>query len=287
MIQKVSKQTNTRRVPKSLYLVLSGLILLMMSVAAYADTYNFFFDKKKKGSEQAESEEGESSPAPDAAPVAPLAAPVVPQSSQQTISTPSGQPLIINNTVSVPNTTSVPTTNTSPGPYQQSGAPVLQAEIPAVAPVAKARPTWRLGVSTVGTILSGKKGLSDSSDFDWEPNGSQSGGYLLSLGYRFEPSIGVNVYAGRVTTGAALSSHVVGGADFEWMALRRNAGDWDAVELGLLAGFSNFTGKMDRLEAMHVGARLNLNAGPHFSLSLAGKKGMNLAFAEVGISVNL
>lgn len=296
MIQKVSN-TNTRRVPKSFYLVMSGLIMLMMSVAAYADTYNFFFDKKKKGSELSQ-EEGESSPAPETTQAAPAPTPaptsVVPQTSTQQITTPSGQPLIINNTVSVPNTTTVPTTNTAPpAAYPQGPVAGLHAEIPPPMPVVqKVRPAWRLGLSTIALKTSATSQSTDMynwrSDMDWYGyeggSSSSAGGYLLSLGYRFEPSIGVNAYAGKVAT---LGGSVIGGADFEWLPLRRNAGDWDALELGLLAGFSNFTGKIDRLEALHVGARLNLNAGPHFSLTLAGKGAKNMAMAELGVSVNL
>lgn len=222
--------------------------MLMMTTIAYADEYNFFFDKPKSG----EAGANESSPATAAAPI-PAAEPV----------RAANGPVIINNNISVPHTSVAP-----------AGSPAVA--VTAEGTPAPTRPRLRLGVSAIALNLP-KQVSTISAD--------TVQGMLFSLGYRFEPTFGLNAYVGQsLNTG----SRTIGGLDFEWFPLNFAIGDsGGGIELGPLAGANNFYGRIDRVDALHAGARLNANLGPHFTVSLAGKVGKGMEFGELGITVNL
>lgn len=244
-------ETKWRRYPKSLFLAISGILMLMMTTIAYADEYNFFFDKPKSG----EAEANESAPATAAAPI-PAAEPV----------RAANGPVIINNNISVPHTTVAPAA--SPG--------VAMAAVVAEGAAAPSRPRLRLGISAIALNLPKQVSAIGADTVQ---------GMLFSIGYRFEPTFGLNGYVGQSRN---TGSRTIGGLDFEWFPLNFAIGDsGGGIELGPLAGANNFYGRIDRVDALHAGARLNANFGPHFTVSLAGKVGKGMEFGELGITVNL
>ncbi len=246
-MQIQSGKTKWRRFPRTFYLMISGIMMLLTSVVAYGDEYNFFFDKPKAG--------GSESSAPVQIP-APVVAPA------------KAGPIIINNNVSVPNTLTVPTAVAAATPTA-----AMAGAIAAEGSQADVRPKLRLGLSAIVVKVPGSGELTAE-------NFEKSAGLMVSLGYRMEPWFGVNGYLGQA---GSTGQRTLGGADLELLPIRY-AG---VLELGVLAGSSNFTGRIDRVDALHAGARLNLNAGEHFSISAAGRFGKEMSSAELGISVNI
>lgn len=279
---------------KVFYVSISGLMLVAMSGNAYGDTYNFFFDKsKKKGAQQEAPEQqqeqdeqsNEASPAPDTSP-----APTQP------IQGSSSAPIVIHNNVSVPNTMQQP----APAPIiapepepvssvqesRESNAAVNAAYLPP--PTRRSR--WKVGVSAFA--------LSDRAHFDSFAEEadyyrdiysntnyvSSKAGALVNFGYRVAPAFAFNAYVGDVG-----SKKVLVGFDGEWLPLRLDVGSFDLLEISGILGATNIVGPSgySQTALLHVGARVNVNLGPAFTLTTSGRVNKSYAIAELGLALNI
>jgi hypothetical protein len=281
---------------KFFYVSVSGLMLVALTGNAYADTYNFFFDKsKKKGAQQEASEQEDQnpdvSPAPDTSPVAQPAP-------SQPVQGGSGAPIVINNNVSVPHSMQqpAPAPVIAPEPQSEPISAVREsnesnaAMNAAYVPPPTRRQRWKLGLSAFA--------LSDRSHFDSfseeadfygdiysDTSYAQSkAGALVSLGYRFAPAFGFNAYVGD-----AGNSKILVGIDGEWLPLRLDVGSFDLLEIGGIVGATNIVGSGGYSQAalLHLGARVNVNLGPAFTLTASGRVNKSYAMAELGLALNL
>ena len=92
MKKKIERKLAVKRLrfPWHGFVALVFLLLMGLSLSAFADTYNFYFSKKNKHQQEVSSEDNAEREDEDAKP-APEPKPVVPKSDGQTITTAPGQ----------------------------------------------------------------------------------------------------------------------------------------------------------------------------------------------------
>ncbi len=261
----------------SMYLTLTVLLFAIMTASAFADTYNFYFDKKKKSPDNAEA-------------IAPPQAENSIEDSADSYSRPlpkEPQPVIINNNISTPRspeylepTPNVPT-QTSVSSY--SSTPPYSVE-------SEKRLKWSIGTSFL--VWAGRERVADLADpstyTDITANQILQGvgaAAAVSLGYRILPGLGVSGYVGNASRGRAFV-----GADVEWWPLRLDVGRFDLLELALLGGASDtiaFSGYGSPAVLPHLGTRLNLNLGPSFTLTASVRLNRQASIGELGVGIHL
>lgn len=154
----------------------------------------------------------------------------------------------------------------------------------------KRRPQWKFGLSAIALVDrahfdsfndEGKYYSDLYSDTDYVRN--RTGG-VISMGYRFTPGFGMNLFVGD-----AGHNKVIVGADAEWVPVRLDVGSFDLLELGGIFGISNVVASSGYSQTAlpHAGLRLNINLGPHFTLTSSARVNRAYSMAEAGIAVNL
>jgi len=263
--------------------IASTLIYLMLSVAANADTYNFFFDgknKKKPGAaattednqeesaeeakkEDAKKEEEKKAEAPATTPQS--------QSNQVTVGTPPQQPIIINNN----NTMTAPT---APAPLPASTTASSEETVLYKEKISR----WRLGVST---IYSGEDAVRASNGIVLG-SGTMYGG-LVSLGFQMSRAFGLNLYGGAklVEGSGTLKPHA--GLDLELMTFNRSRVDLNIIDVGLLVGGSTAAAAHGNIGSLHAGARVNINFNPSFGITAVARGNAGYYLLEAGFITRL
>ncbi len=245
---------------KTVPLVLSSFIFATISWSARADTYNFFFEPKKKGAAVEEHEEGMPTPVP----------PVT-----TTTAAPQGQPIIINNNLSAPTVT--PSPSPMPVPMAPSPAPAqnLVGEFDLGG-------KWGLEFSGISTP---KPDLIAQEDYSVHYTKPKVAGLMLSLTYRVLPALGARLYGGifrRVAKEGNSDELPLFGADADFYPVRFGWAPVNFIELGLLAGVNNIGSEASRLSG-HVGIRANANLSQAFGVTGSVRLSTSFVVAEFGL----
>ncbi len=279
---------------------------LGMSVSGYSETYNFYFEKKKPDAEEA------GPAAPPTQVVAPAAAP---------------QPIVINNTNNVGTPTAVTTNNTGVAPIAPVApvapvAPILAAPPAAIVVAdpattrdvfqkAEARSPWHMGLTGMAFLQEYPKSYVSQGEKQSYKSLEPTWGGLVSLGYNFSKTVGINLYGGlRVADFQNKRTYAHLGADLELIPFRISISDrHDLFELGFLFGGSTALAARDNdaqlaqgtltpsqssiakgsgnWGTIHAGVRVNLNVTPEFGITTSARANLGYILFEGGLSARL
>lgn len=272
------------RAPWHVWFTAVSLGLLMASVNAYSDTYNFYFDKKKKGQEAEESESQKEEVVEKKE-----------EEQKQVVNVPSGQtPIVIHNNNHVGNVTAdqtapvvtppAPIVTPPPveGPTLSSGTNLADSlERPS------ARSPWKISLSAMVVAEEMDRAYSSQGVLTSYNSMEPTVGGLVTLGYSFSRSVGVNLYGGlRVAESAQSDFHA--GVDLEVLPFRIPISkDVDLFELGFLFGGSTAMAAYDNIGSLHIGVRTNINVASSFGLTAAARANLGYVMVEAGISARI
>jgi hypothetical protein len=277
-VQKSKSSTLIKQIPW-LYLFAIGIVSMILSTSAFADTYNFFFKKSKKNSSEYRKQE----------PLENVETDEEPESNQeenpQDESQKTGRdPIVINN---YNNVRGAPSTEISPSP-SSSSSDEYEEDIESQTRISP----YRFGVSA---MYFPQKGLGPdffSSD-NLNPLSAQAYGALCSFGYVYYPVFALNLYAGalQVPWFSKSLTHVGLEAEFYPFGTSREGGI-STLELALLVGGSATTLSVDsRLVAIqlgvHTGARFSINFSPSFGISTVARIARDSVMIESGFVTRL
>lgn len=268
-------------------LIVTGLSLIL-SVSAYSDTYNFYFDKKKnkkqveetKPEEETASEEtGEEKAENDGE--------IAPSNADSKVYRAGQVPIIINNT----NTNTVNPGN-SVTPMEQAVTPIAPvnpvAELSSsatVEPVASQfKPShWRLGTSVVRYTPQNVYPLDSNARY----------GGLVSLAYDNHRGIALNLYSHLLLAGSGRkdTGDVHLGADLEILPIRSGmysvGREYTVFELGPVIGASTLMAQGNNLVSLHVGGRMNWYFNETMGVTFVARANLGYVMFDSGILVRL
>jgi hypothetical protein len=281
-VLKSSEEFVVKKQSALVRLFVVSFVALHTAQSVHADTYNFYFDKKKKGGRvelqphsEEETELEDASPAP----------------TEQRYQGPraGNAPIVIHNNVGTPQ--AAPAAPVEPPAFpSQTGSD--HAVVPSPLDPNTRRPQWKFGFGAMALVDESALRKSylrnwDIDDFNSSVSSSAgSVGGIFSLGYRFKPALGLSAFLGGVKGVMGTQTDVVMGLDLEWVPLRLDVGSFDLLEVAGLFGVLGRVGGSSKGTA-HIGARVNVNLGPNFSLTTAIRANANLAMGELGVAVSL
>lgn len=254
-------------------ITLATLFMLLLSVSAYADTYHFHFAKPKgeKGAVQPEQLSE------------PVATPKSQHSDKQTLKYQAGQtPIVINNV----NTNNVGQTPAKYSVMDNANEP-YSSRLRTYTPVDDGS-GFRLSLAGMLmfqefdylTVNQGQTSTYTDTEEVW--------GGLVTLGYDFNKTVGLNVYGGFRVEDPTDDVYFHWGSDLEFTPFRIPASStWDVVEFGLLAGFSNILDTGGNIGTIHIGSRLNINFAKSFGLTTSARANLGHVMFEAGFVTRL
>lgn len=253
-------------------IVAASLLLLCFSVTATCDTYNFYFEPKKKGQEPgAEAEQAAPQPAPPATPAQP--APQAPAPASSAPGT-APQPIVIHNN------------NNFGSPVPPQAAP--SGPLTTVATESGGRSPFRLGIGALLSIEEFRVATVNQGRLDSYRRTSDIWGGLLTLGYDFTRGFRTSVFGGVRSMPYEKSSSFLAGLDLEFVPFRIAANErWDVFELGLLVGASTIASSRDGIGSLHGGARINVNMAERLGITLSGRANLGHITFEAGFITRL
>lgn len=250
------------------------LSTLLLPSIGNADTYNLYF--KKQGGEVTEevtkSEVNSDSPVPQEKPVADQVK--VPAGQAQ------GQPIIINNNISVLTPASAPNPSSEPEKKMesQSGKEEEREFVTVPEPLSSVkRPRFKFAVAP--SVLAYQ--TFDSDAFYSTRRGVAALGLNFLAGVNATPWLGFDVWLSpyRVKGGEDI---LFAGTDIEIVPFRLDSGRYDVLELGIIAGaHTNGLRELDP-EPWHLGGRFNLNFSESFGLTSAVRVSAKYVTGEAG-----
>lgn len=299
----IEKQHRDAQGWRSSIVAAASLAFFGMSVAAYADTYNFYFSKGKKKKAPVESTvESDAESTQDVVTDEDTAdEPAEPKNSVGR----SNQPIIINNNIhGVPTDENRRFTPPESSSYRPEFDPEDRPPAKPIGARSDSSPSttvattlkdpddfshFRFGLSAIRWSSRG-----NGADFD----GSGDPGLVTTLGIDFTRALGMNIYGGRYEYewqfaggNGFRDSRFLLGAEFQFTPFRLNVGSFDLFELGFIAGTSTLgrTGIATLIdpEQIHLGARFSINFGKSFGITTVGRANGRYAMAEVGLTARL
>lgn len=265
---------------KLVILAVTGLSL-MLSASAFADTYNFYFDKNKKKGTKVETTENAEESQEESSEEANESTPS--NSSSKTYK--AGQvPIIINNTNT--NTLTAPTAPVAPVVEEARSTPAeSSSSVATVEPVVRQfKPShWRLGTSVVR--------YTPQNVYPLDTNARYGG--LVSLGYDNHRGIVVNLYSHllMVNNGKKETGDVHLGADLEILPIRSGmysvGREYTVFELGPVIGASTLMASGGNLVSVHVGGRMNWYFNESLGVTAVARANLGYVMLDAGILVRL
>lgn len=243
-------------------------LFFILCIVAKADTYNFYFDDKKK--KTADSGEQEEPPAPAPVPTSP---------SSQTVTVPSGtQPMIINNTVTVPSVVPAPVAApTAAVPLRTVNDPSAALAMEQVAEMEAKRPSrWELAVSAVAINL-------DSLGSAFDKNRTDHG-VAGAISFRILDSLGLRLYGGIQ---GGNESKPFAGFEADFIPIRTSISHHNVLELGLIAGASTLMASFDHIGTLHGGVKSSLFLTETLGIVVLARGNMGYGMGECGLVVRL
>ena len=295
-----TKQTTKSNNWRSSVVAAVSLAFFGMSVAAFADTYNFYFQKGKKkpvieSTEKSVESDVDANPevaAEDAEVKSPENSPEnSPESSGIRRGSNNQTPIIINNNINGLERSYTPPDSSSYSPEDRPPAkPIGQRIAPEVTvtavatPVEPSRNHFRFGLSA---IRWNERGWNNVNGNNFTDGG---GGLLATFGIDFSPAVGINLIGGsiRELRGNGWNDcddrmRPVFGAELQVTPFRLNMGSWDLIEFGFLAGTSNIVGSPISADSIHVGSRFGVNFGKSFGITTTGRISKGYTMLETGL----
>lgn len=295
----------------------ASLAFFGVSVAAFADTYNFYFTKGKK--KAAPTESGSSAETADAASETLTDEPALETSEAKRRERGGDRPIIINNNIhgvpSEENRRFTPPDSSSFAPEDdpENRPPAKPIGSSRLSPRPSAPPSTPPSETTVTASV--KAPADDYSHFRfaisavaWDAKGWNNDignvshgepGIIATLGIDFTRALALNIYGGTVRerwlgnngNNVAQEMRFMGGAEFQVTPFRLNVGSFDLLELGFVVGSSTL-GQSDIQsfvdpKQIHLGARFNINFGKSFGLTNAFRVNGRYTLLEAGLVARL
>lgn len=264
--------------------MMATLLSLLLSVSAYADTYNFYF-KKKPGEGQ---EESAVSTSEEKKPEQNTLA--VPKSSG------SDQPIVIHNINNVGRDSAQKEEPkpVAPAPIQNErnyeSHSNYKADYRRLDLRERERKTspWRFGVGAALVFQDVQKSyLSSGLVQTYNDMEGQFGG-IFSLALALSDNMNLNSFGGGQYSDFENQVQFMYGGELEILPfripLKRGV---DLVQFGFLGGISNLMTSPEHQHTVHAGAKLNINFGHSFGITATGRANLGYVMFDAGIITRL